>query len=202
MLNSWDKLDDESKKKFLKIIEEQSNRLIGLVENMLSITKLQCTNLILKEVSVKPAVEAVVALINRKFLVEISEKTHKILADKDKFQQVLMNLVENAAKYSDENSSITVRAENRGDFVSIRVINTGVGIDEADYERIFEKFSRIDCPLTRRVEGSGLGLFITKNLVEKMGGKITVESGGGMTTFEVLMPVSSIEQQARSKCAQ
>lgn len=202
MLNSWDKLDDADKKKFLKIIEEQSNRLIGLVENMLSITKLRSADLILKEVSVKPAVEAVVSLINRKFLVEISDKTPAILADKDKFQQILMNLVENAAKYSDENSNITIRAENCGDFVSIKVINTGIGIDEADYERIFEKFWRPNNPLTRKVEGSGLGLFITKNLVEKMGGKITVASGGGMTTFEVLMPVSNIEQQARSKCAQ
>ncbi|MDR1327958.1 MAG: HAMP domain-containing histidine kinase [Heliobacteriaceae bacterium] len=207
MLNSWDKLDDESKQKFLKIIEEQSNRLIGLVENMLSVTKLQCTNLILKEVSVKPVVNTIVSLIknsyqNHQFFVEINENINKILADRDKFQQVLMNLVENAAKYSAENSHIIISAENCGDFVSIKVVSTGVGIDEADYERIFEKFSRVDNPLTRKVEGSGLGLFITKNLVEKMDGKIAVESENGVTTFEVLMPVSNIEQQARSKCAQ
>ena len=217
MLNSWDKLDDESKKKFLKIIEEQSNRLIGLVENMLSITKLQSADLILKEVSVRPVVETIVSLIPRRFLIEISENTSKILADKDKFQQILMNLVENAAKYSDEDSDITIKAENRGDFVAIRVTNKGIGIDEADYERIFGKFSRVDNPLTRKVEGSGLGLFITKNLVEKMGGRISVESKnpppkseistppqgrGNVVTFEVLMPVSNIEHQARAKCSQ
>ena len=69
-----------------------------------------------------------------------------------------------------------------------------------DKERIFEKFSRIDNPLTREVQGSGLGLFITKNLVENMNGKINVESSENGTTFEVLMPIGDIENQARAKC--
>ena len=209
MLNSWDKLDDESKKKFLKIIEDQSNRLINLVENMLSVTKLNSTrgNFILKEISIKPVIETVITVLKNQypdkiFEIQIKDSTPPILVDKDKFQQVMTNLIENAAKYSDTNSTITIKTdchENR-DFVSVKITNTGIEIDSKDFEKIFTKFSRIDNPLTRKTEGSGLGLYITKNLVEKMSGTINLESENNTTTFNVMLPISNIERQAREKC--
>ena len=208
MLASWDKLDDDSKKKFLKIIVEQSNRLINLVENMLSVTKLQNTknSLILKEVQVKPSVDTIVSIVksqykDKNFSVEINPKISPILADKDKFEQILTNIIENAAKYGDENSKIVIKADNLENTVLIKVINSGIEIPQSDYEKIFTKFSRIDNPLTRKVQGSGLGLYITKNLVEKMGGKISVNSENHTTTFEISLPVSNIELQAREKCS-
>lgn len=207
MLNSWDKLDDESKKKFLKIIEEQSNRLIHLVENMLAVTKLQaCSDkFLLKEVAPRKIVDTVVAIVsnqykNRKFLISQYKNLPPILVDSDKFQQVMTNLIENSAKYSFENTTITIDLTLKGDFVSIKVTDNGYEIDEKDYERIFEKFSRLDNPLTRQVQGNGLGLYITKNLVDKMDGKIFVTSKDKFTTFEVLFPVYNIERQAGSKC--
>ncbi|MBS6602410.1 MAG: HAMP domain-containing histidine kinase [Brachyspira sp.] len=211
MLSSWDKLDDESKKKFLKIIEEQSNRLINLVENMLSVTKLQSSKdmLILKETDILPVVNTVVSIVknqykNRSFEVVINPKTPTVLVDRDKFMQVMTNLVENAAKYSDENSTIKIKSGfcQNCEFVSIKVIDNGVGISENDYQKIFTKFSRIDNPLTRKVQGSGLGLYITKNLVEKMNGEISVHSKDGETTFEVRLPVCNLETLAREKCKQ
>ena len=211
MLASWDKLDDDSKKKFLKIIEEQSNRLINLVENMLSVTKLQSARdtIILKEINIKPVIETIVWIVksqynSRNFKIDINPNTSPILVDKDKFQQIMTNLVENAAKYSDENSTITVTTNscNNCEFVSIKVTDKGLGIKEEDYDKIFNKFSRIDNPLTRKVQGSGLGLYITKNLVEKMGGKISVSSKDNLTTFEILLPSANIERQARVKCSQ
>ena len=124
--------------------------------------------------------------------------------DRDRFQQIMTNLIENAAKYSDDNSTIKISTNfcQNCEFVSIKVSDTGVGIDEKDYDKIFTKFSRIDSPLTRKVQGSGLGLYITKNLTEKMGGKISVKSEGKITTFEILMPVFNPETQAREKCRQ
>lgn len=209
MLASWDKLDDESKKKFLKIIVEQSNRLINLVENMLSVTKLQGAkeNLIYKEVSIKPVVEMIASIVknqykDKSFKVDINSKVPNILVDKDKFQQIMTNLMENAAKYGDEGSVIEVRAAYVPENVCIEVINSGIEIPKEDYEKIFTKFSRIDNPLTRKVQGSGLGLYITKSLVEKMGGKIFVTSGNGITKFSVSMPAGNIERQAREKCKQ
>lgn len=216
MLSSWEKLDDESKKRFLKIIEEQSNRLINLVENMLSVTKLSTgnENLILKEISVKPLVETVISVVknqhgDKNFSLNIDEKTPTILVDKDKFQQVLTNIIENAAKYGDLNSSIKIETGFCKDceYVSIKISNTGDEIREEDFEKIFKKFSRIDNPLTRRVQGSGLGLYITKNLIEKMDGKIAVyckglENKRYLTTFEISIPASNVERQARAKCNQ
>ena len=208
MLTSWDKLDDESKKKFLNIIVEQSNRLINLVENMLSVTKLQNAkdNLIFKEVLINSIIEMICSLVknqhpDKKFAIDINDKTY-IYADKDKFQQVMTNLIENAAKYGDENSTIRIKSSFDKDYVLITVTNTGVEIDKNDYEKIFTKFSRIDSPLTRKVQGSGLGLYITKNLVEKMGGEITVNSQNHQTHFCVKLPCTNIENQARSKCNQ
>ncbi len=209
MLTSWDKLDDESKKKFLNIIVEQSNRLINLVENMLSVTKLQNSkeNLIYKEIQIKPVIEMISSIVknqykDKKINIEIPNTTPTILADKDKFQQIMTNLIENAAKYGDDNTTITVKAYINKDMVSIKVTNQGIEIPKEDYEKIFTKFSRIDNPLTRKVQGSGLGLYITKNLVEKMQGQISVQSENHKTTFEVNLPAANIERQAREKCSQ
>lgn len=216
MLASWDRLDDESKKKFIKIIEEQSNRLIHLVENMLTVTKLQKSNnhLVFNETDIKPTIEQTVMIVKNQypthnFNIKYDGTLPKIFVDKDKFQQIMTNLIENSAKYSSENSTTTISSTQKNNNVEISVTNIGIGIDEKDYEKIFTKFSRIDNPLTRKVQGSGLGLYITKNLVEKMDGKILVsstplndKSGLSEITFKVLMPVKSIEEQARIKCKQ
>lgn len=216
MLSSWDKLDDESKKKFIKIIEEQSNRLIHMVENMLSITKLQSVNnnFVFNELNIKVPVEQTIAIVknqypDRNFKFTCKENLPNVFVDKDKFQQIMTNLIENGAKYSPENSTVTIEAYLDNNNVCIEVANKGIGIDKSDYDKIFTKFSRIDNPLTRKVQGSGLGLYITKNLIEKMEGTISVNSeflsdnsNLSKITFKVLLPVKSIEEQARIKCSQ
>ena len=207
MLQSYDKLDDESKKRFIKIIEEQSNRLIHLIENMLKVQNNE--NLIFKTVSAKKLIEDVIQIVkqqykNHKFIFTYNNKLPKILVDTDKFQQVMTNLIENAAKYSDINTTVTVKADfdKNPEFVSIKVIDNGVKIDKKDFDSIFEKFSRIDNPLTRKVQGSGLGLYITKVLVTKMNGEISVDSNDEETVFEIKIPSENIEKQAREKCSQ
>lgn len=209
MLSSWDKLDDDSKKRFLKIIEDQSNRLINLIENMLSVSKLQNEkdDLVYKASNLKTVIEPVITIIKNaypthEFVFNYNPQTPEISIDRDKFQQIMTNLIENAAKYSNDNTTVTIKVAPMENCVSIRVTDRGIGILPENYNQIFTKFARIDNPLTRKVQGSGLGLYITKNLVEKMGGKITVISGDGETTFEVLMPIKSVEEQARAKCVQ
>ena len=216
MLASWDKLDEDSKKKFIKIIEEQSNRLITLVENMLTVTKLQSANnhLIFNELNVKAPIEQTIAIVknqypNHKFELIYKNNLPNIFVDKDKFQQILTNLIENSAKYSPDNSTTTITAALEDNNVIIKFSNTGIGNNEKDYDKIFQKFARLDNPLTRKAQGSGLGLYITKNLVEKLGGQISVKSEPiensqnlSKITFKLLMPVKSIEEQARVKCNQ
>ena len=205
MLSSWDKLDDESKKKFLYIIVEQSNRLINLVENMLSVTKLKDTksDLVYREFRIKPVIEIVCTVLksqysDKTFEIIIDEKTPAILADKDKFQQIMTNLIENAAKYGDTNSVIKIKSSFTEENVFIDVINQGIEIEQSDFDKIFTKFSRIDNPLTRKVQGSGLGLYITKNLVEKMKGEIFLKSENHETTFTVKFMSANIERQAKN----
>ena len=216
MLSSWDRLDDESKKRFIKIIEDQSNRLIHLVENMLSVTKIQKSggNFVFNELNIKSPVEQIISIVKNQypahdFDFRYKENLQNIFVDKDKFQQIMTNLIENSAKYSPDNSTITIKTFMENNNVVIKVSNIGIGIDENDYDRIFTKFARIDNPLTRKVQGSGLGLFITKNLVEKMEGEISVKSEPlendknlSRITFTVSFPVKSIEEQARIKCSQ
>lgn len=215
MLSSWDKLDDDSKKKFIKIIEEQSNRLIHLVENMLSVTKLQGVNntFVFNELNAVPVIEQIISVVKaqypaQSFELNQSKAIANIFVDKDKFQQVMTNIIENSAKYSygDNKTIINIKIDNNE--VIIEVSNKGIGISEEDYEKIFTKFSRIDNPLTRKVQGSGLGLYITKNLVEKMSGKIFVKSEQlqdsefSKITFKIQFPILNIEEQARLKCNQ
>lgn len=205
MLASWDKLDDESKKKFIQIIEQQSNRLINLVENMLSVNKLQSfkDKLIYKNTSANKIIDPIVQIIkhqypNHNFETEFSKKIPNILVDVDKFQQIMTNLIENAAKYSNDGTTVTVKTDfsNMPDFASIKVIDEGVGIKEEDYDKIFTKFMRLDNPLTRKAQGSGLGLYITKTLVKKMNGDIKVSSNESGTVFEVFLPFENLENQA------
>lgn len=205
MLSSWDALDDENKKKFIQIIEQQSNRLINLVENMLAVNKLQSFNdkLIYKNINANSIIEPIIQIIkhqypNHAFESDFNSKIPKILVDVDKFQQIMTNLIENAAKYSNGGSKITVKTGFSccADYISIKIIDEGIGIKEEDFERIFTKFSRLDNPLTRKAQGSGLGLYITKTLVKKMGGDISVKSSENGSTFEVLLPVENVENQA------
>lgn len=205
MLSSWDALDDESKKKFLKIIEQQSNRLINLVENMLSVNKLQSfkDKFIFKSANANTLIDTVVQIIKHKypehnFVMDFNKKIPNICVDTDKFQQIMINLVENAAKYSNDGTNITIKTNfsTSPDFISIKVSDEGIGIKQEDFDKIFTKFSRLDNPLTRKVQGSGLGLYITKTLVLKMNGQINVSSDENGTTFEIMMPVENIENMA------
>lgn len=206
MLSSWDALDDASKKKFIQIIEQQSNRLINLVENMLSVNKLQSfkDKLVYKSASANTLIEPILQIIkhqyaNHDFETDFNKNIPHILVDVDKFQQIMTNLIENAAKYSNEGTKIIVKTDFSGspDYISIKVIDEGIGIKEEDFSKIFTKFSRLDNPLTRKVQGSGLGLYITKTLINKMNGEISVKSNESGTTFEVLLPVVNLENQAR-----
>ncbi|MBQ7764211.1 HAMP domain-containing histidine kinase [bacterium] len=182
LLSSWDKLDEESKKRFVSIIEEQSNRLINLVENILAVSRINADKPILKEVDVNAVIEKVLPLISQKYkkhrlVTQFETKIPTVRLDEDKFQQIITNLLDNACKYSEEESSVTIKTlfsdcEN----VKIVIKDEGVGIKFEDLEKIFDKFVRLETHLTSKAQGNGLGLYITKNLVEIMGGKISVTS--------------------------
>lgn len=207
MLSSWDKLDEDAKKKFIGIIEEQSNRLINLVENILSVTKLPNESIILKNINVNTSILPIIQIVhqqyaNHRFIQNFDKSNPTISVDLEKFQQIMINLIENAAKYSNGGTDITIITSHTDKEVSIKVQDEGIGIKEEDKEKIFEKFSRIDNPLTRKIQGSGLGLYITKTLIEKMRGSISVKNLEKGVEFEVKFPIYNIEDHVKCSVTQ
>jgi signal transduction histidine kinase len=112
-----------------------------------------------------------------------------IHADRQGMETVFTNLLSNAVKYNQEGGKVIINPQNRGEFVEIKIADTGVGISKVDLPRIFDKFFRIRTEYTRKVIGSGLGLPLVKAIIEAHLGTITVESESGKgTTFTILLP--------------
>ena len=112
-------------------------------------------------------------------------------ADADKVRQILTNLLDNAVKYSPDGGKISVRIGHRDAFVRFAVADQGLGVSPQEHGRIFEKFYRLDPELTRGVGGTGLGLYISRELVRHMSGRISVESEEGTgSIFTVELPVA------------
>jgi two-component system phosphate regulon sensor histidine kinase PhoR len=111
------------------------------------------------------------------------------VCDEGRLRQVLENLLGNAVKYSPDGGRIALRLRDGGARLRIEVQDEGLGIPPSERDRIFEKFYRLDPALTRGVGGSGLGLYISRQLVEQMGGRISVTSQHGKgSTFTVELP--------------
>ena len=124
-----------------------------------------------------------------------------MLADKLRLAQVMSNLLSNACKYSLEGAQVTVRAREEAAGVRIDVSDNGTGISPEDQARLFTKFFRADSSSTREVSGSGLGLYITKHLIEAHGGRIWATSQLGQgTTFSIIWPKA--DQEADVPAAQ
>jgi two-component system sensor histidine kinase VicK len=121
---------------------------------------------------------------------EVGAGLEPAIGDRDRIQQVLVNLLDNAAKYG--TSPVTVHVEQTDGLIRIRVADRGPGIALAEQERIFEKFYRADPQLTRAPSGTGLGLYISRELMKRMGGRIEVRSRPGAgSTFVVELPTAA-----------
>lgn len=206
LLSSWDRIDDDNKKKFIKIIEEQSNRLINLVENVLTVSKANAGSIVMKKVFINASINSIIPMFREqykyhKFEFVPQKELPAARLDDDKFQQIMTNLIDNAGKYSPDGSTVTISTATKGESIIIKVKDEGVGIKKEDSEKLFKKFSRIENHLTSKTQGNGLGLYITKQLVESMNGSITFESEENKgTAFIVTFPVFNDEEAL--KCSQ
>ena len=207
MLSGWDKLNDDKKKEFLNIILNQSQRLINLVENVLNVAKIDSNTekLILTEIDVNQIAKNCISIIQMtykdfEFAFEPSKNKLFSIADSDKVQQILINILDNSAKYSDNSKRVEIKTFNRNDYNVFSIKNFGSYIEKENLEKIFEKFYRVDSYLTSSAQGSGLGLYIAKNLVDKMGGKIEVNSSKekNFTEFLVYLPIYEIEKLTKN----
>ena len=117
-------------------------------------------------------------------------------ADKNKFIQIVSNLINNATHYTEEGGLITIAAKREKDSILFSVSDTGAGIPKESFSKIFQRFYQVDSPLTRKIGGTGLGLSLCKGFVEAMGGKIWFESEVGKgTTFFFMLPIERTSTQ-------
>jgi two-component system phosphate regulon sensor histidine kinase PhoR len=209
LLAAGDKLDKEQQTRFISIIKSQIDRLTRLVENLLTVSRLESKKdkSIYKAINFKDFIAGILRGIAPKaqdhiIKTEIIPDLPAIWADSDKLEQIMTNLIDNAVKYSRSGTTINVQAgylPDNPDYVEIKVKDQGIGIPKDQLSKIFTKFSRIDSPLTRQVQGTGLGLYITKTLVESMSGKITADSNENGSVFTVRLPVATPEKHASQK---
>jgi len=117
------------------------------------------------------------------------ESSCEILCDENRLRQIIVNLVDNAIKHSPEGGDVEIRLDAHNGECLIQIADEGLGIPSSERERIFEKFYRLDPHQTRGVGGTGLGLYICRELVERMNGRLEVESEPGKgSTFTVVLP--------------
>ena len=118
-----------------------------------------------------------------------------VMADAERLQQILLNLLSNAARFTEPGGEVTLRCDATAGRVAFHVHDTGIGIPPEKLEAIFEPFVQVDGGLTRRTGGTGLGLAISRELAQAMDGRITVESALGRgSTFTLEMPRVELEQ--------
>jgi two-component system phosphate regulon sensor histidine kinase PhoR len=191
-------LDEGGRDRFVSLIADESERLGRIVNEILLASQLDAGRLDLEAEPfdaselVERVVEATRAYAPPGVHVEgrVPNDMPLVEADRDKVRQVLVNLVENAIKYSPDGGRVEVAVEPHDENVVFRVQDEGLGIPSDEQSMVFEKFYRVDPHMTRGVGGTGLGLYITRELLERMGGRIWVESSGsGGSTFVTELPL-------------
>jgi PAS domain S-box-containing protein len=186
-------LDDAGRERFISLIVDESEHLARIVNQILLANQLEVgrLDLVTEPFDAADLLERVVDAARTyapeaiTFDVKAAPGVPPVAADKDRARQIVVNLVENAIKYSPGGGRIELGVEPAGGVVLFRVVDQGLGIPADEQARIFEKFYRLDPDMTQGIGGTGLGLYICRELVERMGGRIWIESdeGKGSTFF-------------------
>jgi len=193
--------DLNTSEEYLDIALDQIDRMSRLILELLDVSRIETGRLEIRREPIAWAhfVRDVVhrhhtAVSDRRFHVSVTDDAKIVTGDRDRLEQVLGNLLENAVKYSPDGSDITVAVEDRGDSFVTAVCDRGIGIPADELGQVFERFHRGRQVSSTNYGGLGLGLYITKQIIERHGGSIWVESKEGQgTTFYFSLPVSSDE---------
>lgn len=184
---------------FLKMMEEDADRLKRLIDGLLELSKLESRELELRRepVDLKKEIDKVIAafeplLKEKKIAVEnrLSQNgPGRVSADRDKLKQVLVNLLDNAVKFNREGGRVIFTVQSEGGETKVFVEDTGIGIPPEAVPRIFERFFRVDKARSRDLGGTGLGLAIVKHIIEAHGGEVSCQSKPGQgSTFSFTLP--------------
>jgi signal transduction histidine kinase len=204
VLDDHDELSEEARR-FLEVVERNAKRLLRLVGDMLFVAQVEAGRLSLESHAVdldKVAADAVEAArpAAERAGVKLSleaEHVRPILGDRDRFGQMLDNLISNALKFTPDEGTVDVRLTDAGDRAIVEVADTGMGIPDSEQQRLFERFFRASSATSRAVPGAGLGLTIVKTIVEAHGGTVglTSQEGEG-TCVRIELPYERVEAAA------
>ncbi|MFB0519208.1 MAG: sensor histidine kinase [Acidobacteriota bacterium] len=196
-------LNDEQNKQ-LTLVKKSAHHLLGLINDLLDISKIESrkVKLSLEEFrlndAVEEAMEVFLPTLNEKgleLLVEIPEDI-TFFSDKRRIKQVLMNLVDNSVKFTDQGSLKISAKILKNHKVEVRVTDTGIGIKKENMKKLFLPFQQIDMSLTKSHKGTGLGLHLTQKLVNLLGGDISAKSEYGRgSEFTFTLPLKYKEEQ-------
>jgi two-component system phosphate regulon sensor histidine kinase PhoR len=194
-----DELSGAETREFLEIVDQQTDRLIRLVEDLLVVSRIEAGKITFHPEPIEPGpfLERIVTGMGE-HASRIEVSAHEglpgaMLVDPQRLAQILTNLLQNAVKFSSPETAVTLDVEAVEHGVAFTVTDHGPGIAADERERVFERFHQTDSAATRRSEGAGLGLYITKQLVEAMGGRIELRSDLGVgSTFRVTLPATPV----------
>lgn len=192
--------DKETKDKFLGIINDESDRLTRLIDDILTLSQIENAKEIKNDdININEIINDVIILVKNsadKKRINIlwqGETLPHIYGDRDKFKQMLINLVDNSIKYSDEETEVVISTEFKDRNCIVSIKDNGHGIEKDHLDRLFERFYRVDKARSREQGGTGLGLAIVKHIVMSFKGTIQVESTPGKgSNFIVKIPVNNI----------
>lgn len=199
-------------KEYLGDVLASGRHLLQLINDVLDISKVESGNMELHcetfatEVAVDEVCTALFSLVKHKNISirrEIASEVHDVTLDRRKFMQVLYNLLSNAVKFNDEGGEIRISlAREEPNDLRLKVCDTGIGINPGDFEKLFVEFQQLESGAARRFGGTGLGLALTKKIIEFQGGRVEVESEMGKgSTFTVRLPLAAagrVEHTARA----
>jgi signal transduction histidine kinase/DNA-binding response OmpR family regulator/CHASE3 domain sensor protein len=196
-----DRIDAKTRKRFLDQINSSGQHLLGLINDILDLSKVEAGQMDLHPTTsgLAESIEVVLATVQplaaKKGIRVISEASGalQLVADQGKLKQMLLNLVSNGIKFTPSGGQVTITARRDESMIEIGVTDTGIGMSEAELKLIFHEFTQLDQGSNRQQEGTGLGLALTRRLAELHGGTVSVTSTKGSgSTFTLRLPVGPI----------
>ena len=193
-----DEIQPDIQQKFLSVIDGECDRMARLVRDLLQLSNIDYkkTKWVRTELLINSLLQDIVSKLEvlsrekgQRISCTYAEPVPNVLGDKDGIEQVFINIISNAVKYTETNGEIKIATYNEGNSVRIKISDNGIGIPEDDLNRIFERFYRVEKGRSRDLGGTGLGLSIAKEIIEAHNGEIKLYSKyGSGTTVEIVLP--------------
>jgi len=193
------KNDENAKKKFFNIMKNETNRMDQLITDLLTLSKIEQEehrrpN---NKINIKEVINIVISNLstlsqnkNIKISNHISDNFF-VLGEQNKLIEIFYNIIENAIKYSDDNKKIEINAENKDEFINIKITDQGYGIPKTSLPRVTERFFRVDPEKSKKIAGTGLGLAIVKHLINQHRGELNIKSEINIgSEFEIKLPAA------------